>query len=76
MDSSDLEKKIIKTKLNQNFKILNDLLEIKKKVITENKYTVANIQNRYHDQEMMIQLDAIYNILQIMDDRLNKLELK
>jgi len=76
MDSDELEKKIIKTKLNHSFKILSDLLTIKKKVLTDNKYTVANIQNRYHDQEFMIQLDAINNILQIMNDRLNKLEEK
>jgi hypothetical protein len=63
-----------KLAINNNFTILKDLLIVKTAALTNNKYSPSTPLARYYDQELVTHLDAIYNILKIMDERLNKLE--
>ena len=77
----ELEKQKIKkdenekqTSIKHNFKVINDLLTEKKKAITDNRYSKSVPLARYYDQELVTHLEAIYNILQIVDERLKKLE--
>jgi len=83
MEQFEREKKIKEEKekenqqkiaINNNFKILKDLIIIKTTAITNNNYSSSTPLARYYDQELVTHLDSIYNILQIMDERLNKLE--
>ena len=46
----------------------------KKTNITINRYSKALLLARYYDQELVTHLEAIFNILQIVDERLKKLE--
>ena len=63
-----------KTSIDHNFNVINDLLTEKKTAITNNRYSKSVPLARYYDQELVTHLEAIYNILQILDNRLNKLE--
>ena len=63
-----------KTSIEHNFKVINDVLTEKKTTINNNRYSFPLA--RYYDQELVRHLEAIYNILQIVDDRLKKLEEK
>ena len=65
-----------KTSINYNFKVINDVLTEKKTAINNNRYSKSVPLARYYDQELVTHLDAIYNILQIMDGRLKNLEEK
>ena len=65
-----------KTSIDHNFKVINDLLTEKKTAINNNKYSKSVPLARYYDQELVTHLEAIYNILQIVDERLQKLEEK
>ena len=65
-----------KTSTDHNFKVLNDLLHEKKKDIANNKYSKSFPLARGNDQLLVLHLEAIYNILQIVDERLTKLEEK
>lgn len=65
-----------KTSINHNFNIINDLLTKKKDAITNKKYSKSVPLARFYDQELVTHLEAIYNILQIVDKRLKKLEEK
>ena len=63
--------------IEHNFDFINNLLSEKKtKIINYNKRFVKNISlsHQYHDQELVTYLEAIYNILKIIDKRLQKLE--
>ena len=66
------------TSIDHNFNVINDLLNKKKKktAINNNRYSNAVQLARYYDQELVTHLEAIYNILHIIDDRLTKLEEK
>jgi len=66
------------TSIDHNFNVINDLLNKKKKktAINNNRYSKAFQLARYYDQELVTHLEAIYNILHIIDDRLTKLEEK
>jgi hypothetical protein len=64
----------IKTSIDHNFNIINNLLDEKKTAINNNKYSKSVPLAKYYDQELVTHLEAIYNILQILDNRLNKLE--
>ena len=68
------EKTNIKQLIYYNFKVINDLLAERKKAIASNKYSSQIPLAKYYDQELVTHLDATFNILQIMDDRLTKLE--
>ena len=63
-----------KTSIDHNFKVINDLLTEKKTAINNNRYSKSVPLARYYDQELVTHLEAIYNILQIVDERLKKLE--
>ena len=63
-----------KTPIDHNFKVINDLLTEKKTTINNNRYSKSVPLARYYDQELVTHLEAIYNILQIVDERLKKLE--
>jgi len=65
-----------KTSIDHNFKVINDLLTEKKTAINNNRYSKSVSLARYYDQELVTHLEAIYNILQIVDERLKKLEEK
>jgi len=65
-----------KTSINHNFNVINDLLNEKKTAINNNRYSKSVPLARYYDQELVTHLEAIYNILKILDNRLNKLELE
>ena len=70
----ELEKQ--KTSIDYNFNVINDVLAEKKTAINNNRYCKSVPLARYYDQELVTQLEAIYNILQIVDERLKKLEEK
>ena len=63
-----------KTSINHNFNILNDFLTDKKMRIERNRYSKSARLARYYDQQSVIYLEAIYNSLKIIDERLIKLE--
>ena len=65
-----------KLSIDHNFKVINDLLTEKKNAINNNRYSKSVPLARYYDQELVTHLEAIYNILQIVDKRLKKLEEK
>ena len=63
-----------KKSIDYNFKVINDVLTEKKTAITNNRYSKSVPLARYYDQELVTHLEAVYNILQIIDERLKKLE--
>ena len=63
-----------KTSISYNFEVINNLLNEKKTRITNNKYSKSVPLARYYDQELVTHLEAIYNILQVFNERLDKLE--
>jgi hypothetical protein len=65
-----------KTSIEHNLKVINDVLTEKKTAINNNRYSKSVPLARYYDQELVRHLEAIYNILQIVDERLKKLEEK
>jgi hypothetical protein len=65
-----------KTSINHNFKVLNNVLTEKKNAITSNRYSKSVPLARFYDQELVTHLEAIYNILQNVDERLINLEKK
>ena len=65
-----------KTSIYHNFKVINDVLTEKKTAINNNRYSKSVPLARYYDQQLVTHLEAIHNILQIVDERLKKLEEK
>jgi hypothetical protein len=65
-----------KSSLDYNFNVINDVLTQKKKNITDNRYSKSVPLARFYDEELVNHLEAVYNILQILDNRLKKLEEK
>jgi len=65
-----------KHSIDHNFKVINDVLTEKKSAIKNNRYSKSVPLARYYDQELVTHLEAVYNILQIVDERLKKLEEK
>jgi hypothetical protein len=63
-----------KTSLGHNLQVINDVLIKKETAININRYSKSVPLARYYDQELVTHLEAIYNILQILDNRLSKLE--
>jgi len=63
-----------KTSIDYNFGVINNLLNEKKTAITNNRYSKSVPLARYYDQELVTHLEAIYNILQVFNERLDKLE--
>ena len=64
-----------KKNIEHNFKIINDLI-VKKKtsIINYLKYGKSVLSVQSYDMQQVRHLKAIYNILQIIDDRLKKIE--
>lgn len=65
-----------KTSIEHNFKVINDVLTEKKAKINNNSYSKSVPLAGYYDIQLVTHLEAIYNILQIVDERLKKLEEK
>jgi len=63
-----------KNSITHNFTIITDLLTKKKTSIKNNRYSKNVPLARYYDEELVTHLEAIYNILQILDTRLSKIE--
>ena len=63
-----------KTSIEHNFTVINDVLTEKKTAINNNRYSKSVPLAKYYDQELVTHLESIYNILQIVDERLKKLE--
>ena len=63
-----------KTSIDYNFTVINDVLTKKKTAINNNRYSKSVPLARYYDQELVTHLEAVYNILRIVDERLKKLE--
>ena len=55
-------------------KVINNVLNEKKTNIANDRYSKSVPLARYYDQQLVTHLDAIYNILQVVDERLKKLE--
>lgn len=71
------EEEILKKEsLEHNFKIISDELNNKKKSIKNNKYCKSVPLARFYDEELVRHLEAIYNILQILNNRISDLENK
>jgi uncharacterized membrane protein len=65
-----------KKSIDHNFKVINDLLIKKKTDINNNNYSKSFPLARCKDQELVTHLEAIFNILKIVDERLKKIEEK
>jgi hypothetical protein len=65
-----------KTSIDHNFNVINDVLSEKKNAININRYSKSVPLARYYDQQLVSRLEAIYNILRIVDERLKNLEEK
>jgi hypothetical protein len=65
-----------KTSIEHNFNVINNVLTEKKSAINNNRYSKSVPLARYYDQELVTHLEAIYNILQNVDERLKKIEEK
>ena len=65
-----------KTSIDHNFNVINDLLNEKKTNILNNRYSKSVPLARYYDQQLVTHLEAFFNILQIVDERLKKIEQK
>jgi hypothetical protein len=70
----ELEENDKKTSIEYNFKVLNNVLNEKKTKIANDRYSKSVPLARYYDQQLVTHLDAIYNILHVVDERLKKLE--
>ena len=64
----------IKESIDYNFMIISDVLKNKKISIKNNKYTKSSTISKILDQELIRHLEAIYNILHILDNRISDLE--
>ena len=63
-----------RTSIEHNFNVINDVLTEKKTAINNNRYSKSVPLAKYYDKELVTHLESIYNILQIVDERLKKLE--
>ena len=62
--------------IEYNFQTLSALLSEKKTAILNNKYSKSVPLAMYYDRQFVTQVEAIYNLLQIMDERLKMAELE
>ena len=65
-----------KVSIDHNFNVINNVLTEKKTAINNNRYSKSVPLARYYDQELVTHLEAIYNILQIVDEKFKKLDEK
>jgi hypothetical protein len=64
------------TSVNYNLDKVKQIIEEKNKKIEKNNYGSKFYLNKIKDEEMIIYLQAIYNCLQIMNNKINDLEKK
>jgi hypothetical protein len=74
IEINEINKK--KLSIEHNFKIINDFLTEKKTSIENNRYSKSYPLAKYDDQQFVRKLEALINILNILDNRLKKLEEK
>ena len=74
IEIQDIDKK--KISIEHNFKIINDVLNEKKTSIENNRYSKSFPLERHDDQQLIIRLEALINILNILDKRIKNLEQK
>ena len=65
-----------KESIDYNFTVINDVINDKKTAIKKNIYCKSAQLARYNDLLLVKHIEAIYNILKILDDRLSDLENK
>ena len=70
-EKDDIDKK---TSIDHNFKIINDVLTKKNDSIKNNNYSRSVPLARFYDQQLVTHLEAVYNVLKIIDERLKRLE--
>ena len=63
-----------KTSIDHNFNVINEMLTERKQKLSNKK--CYNVNGRETNQVLVTHLEAVYNILQIVDERLKKLEEK
>jgi hypothetical protein len=63
-----------KESIDYNFEIISGVINDKKTAIKKNIYCKSSQLARYNDLLLVKHLEAIYNILKILDNRLNVLE--
>ena len=63
-----------KNDINKNFDILNNSINNRIKSVKEDSYSKSCIVAKFIDKDMIDPLQAIFNILSILNDKLNKLE--
>lgn len=65
-----------KRDVNKNLAIINTGIEERKDKVKNNHYSKSCIVAKFIDNDMVPQLEAIYNLLETFDERLEKLECK
>jgi hypothetical protein len=71
------EEEILKKEsLEHNFQIINNELNKKQNSIKNNTYSKSVPLARFYDEELVRHLEATYNILQILNNRIKDLENK
>ena len=63
-----------KPSLEHNFRVINEVITNKKVALMNNKYSKSVPLASYNDKLLVTHLEAVYNILQNIDERLKKLE--
>ena len=65
-----------KTSIEHNFNVIDHVLNKKKTAINKNRYSRSIPLARYYDEQLVTHLEAVYNILAILNGRLSRLEEK
>ena len=76
---TELEKqkqKFENTSFEDNMNLINIILDEKKSKINRNIYSKSKPLAKWNDEQLVKRLQAIYNILQNLDERLCKIEEK
>ena len=63
------EEHLKKTSIDYNFKVINDVINEKKTAVSEDRYSRSVPLAGYYDRQLVTHLEAIYNILHILDER-------
>lgn len=71
---AEVEKEV--EKLESPLKVLQEIIDTKRKQIENNRYSKSIPLARFYDQEKLDMLEPIFNMLKSIDDRLKALEPK
>lgn len=75
MNPTSMQNDNLKTSIDDNFRIINKLINDRKNAVDGNFYHHKNLaQYRYYDEQLITHLDATQNILKLIMERLDKLE--